>query len=286
MVRDQAQSKILLVTADDFGMCAAVTDGILDAHRHGIVRATSLFVVGEDAERAAACSRAAPELRVGVHLALVDGRPLSPAAEVGSLVDGRGAFADYYVDFVRRYINRRIKLPQIYREWRAQIARARALGIAPAHLDSHQHLHLLPGLFEIAVRLCQEFGIPRLRVPISESATGKIDWQSYARPGSAALQLLSLRAKRALRKRPEVRMCQRFLGRQESCRLSEEALLMLIDKVQPGTQELMCHPGQPEPAALLRHPFGANWGVELQALKSPSVHARIAERGIVLRGSL
>mgnify|MGYP000172625150 CR=1 FL=1 len=284
MVCDQA--RILLVTADDFGLCASVTDGILDAHRHGIVRATSLFAVGEDAERAAALAQSQLELSVGVHLALVDGRPLSPAAAVDSLVDAEGRFANNYVDFLRRYLSRHIKLPQIYQEWRAQIEKTRALGIAPSHLDSHQHLHLLPGIFEIAVRLCEEFGIPRLRVPICESSTGVIDWTSYARLGSAALQLLSWRAQRALVEKPAIRTCQRFLGRKESCRLSQDALLMLIDKVRAGTQELMCHPGQPDARARERHAFGDNWGVELHALKSAAVRQRIAERGIVLVGAL
>jgi predicted glycoside hydrolase/deacetylase ChbG (UPF0249 family) len=284
MVRDEA--KLLLVNADDLGLCASVTDGIFDAHRHGIVRAASLFAIGEDAGRAARMARAEPALRVGVHLALIDGEPLSPPAEVRSLVDENGKFPSDYRQFVRRYITGRVRISQVEREWRAQLERTIGLGIAPAHLDSHQHLHLLPGLFELTLRLCRAYRVPRLRVPSGHFSTVKETlWQNLA-PGRAALELLSRRAKKKLAQAPGVKMCQRFLGRDESCQLSQTSLLALIDKVQPGTQELMCHPGVFAPAALRRYGFGRNWGQELSALKSDAVRARIAERGIVLVGSL
>lgn len=284
MVCDEA--KLLLVTADDLGLCAAVTDGILDAHRNGIVRATSLFAIGEDAERAAQLAQKEPALSVGVHLALIDGRPLSSRADVTSLIDTNGDFPSDYRHFVRRYITGRVRISQVYREWRAQLQRTIELGIAPAHLDSHQHLHLLPGLFEVALRLCREFKVPRLRVPTGHFSTKKEAISHNLSPGRAALELLSRRAQRKLAKQSGVKMCQRFLGRDESCQLSQSTLLTLIDKVQPGTQELMCHPGQPEPNALQRYAFGRNWGQELSALKSDAVRARIALQGIVLVGSL
>lgn len=284
MVCDQA--KLLLVTADDLGLCAAVTDGILDAHRHGIVRATSLFVVGEDAERAARLALKEPSLSVGVHLALIDGRPLSPRDEVASLVDENGDFLSDYQQFLRRYITGRVRISQVDREWRAQLERTLKLGITPTHLDSHQHLHLLPALFEVALGLCRDFKVPRLRVPFGHFSSKKEAFYKNLSPGRAALELLSLRAAQKLAKQSDVKMCQRFLGRNESCQLSQSTLLTLIDKVQPGTQELMCHPGKPEPNALRRYAFGRNWGQELSALKSDAVRARIAQQGIVLVGTL
>ena len=283
MVRDQ--TKILLVTADDFGLCRSVTDGILDACSNGIVRATSLFAIGEDAARAAKLSRSEPQLHVGVHLALVDGRPISPAAEVSSLIDDRGAFWQDHAQFVRRYLLRRIDLAQIEREWRAQLAAVRSWGISPSHLDSHQHLHLLPGIFEIALRLCREFAVPRLRVTSAGIASLRA-LAANAKPGQGALELLSWRAARLLKRHPQVRMCERFLGRGESCRLSQSSLLTLIDEVRPGTQELMCHPGAGDGEDLRRHPFGENWTRELSALKSAAVRTAIVERGIVLVGTL
>jgi predicted glycoside hydrolase/deacetylase ChbG (UPF0249 family) len=188
---------------------------------------------------------------------------------------------------VRRFVRGRVRLSEVYDEWRAQLSCAVALGVRPAHLDSHQHLHLLPGLFSIALRLCREFDIPRIRVP-------RAGWPG--RPvqalASTCLELFSRYAMRTLSRMPGRRplFCQRFLGREHSCALSLPALLSLIKSIRgdanEATYELMCHPGLPDEKALRRHPFGVNWAVELAALTSQDAKSLIEGSGIVLVGAL
>jgi len=50
---------------------------------------------------------------------------------------------------------------EVEKEWEAQIGKIRAAGIEPTHLDGHKHVHMLPGLFEIALRLAKRHGIGR-----------------------------------------------------------------------------------------------------------------------------
>ncbi|HKY50647.1 MAG TPA: ChbG/HpnK family deacetylase, partial [Candidatus Limnocylindria bacterium] len=80
----------VVVTADDLGLSPAVTRGILEAHRRGVVRSTSLLVTYPGAEEAAALARAEPELEIGLHIDLVGGRPVSDPAAVPSLCDEDG----------------------------------------------------------------------------------------------------------------------------------------------------------------------------------------------------
>ena len=84
--------KHLIVTADDFGAAREVNDAVLDAHQNGILTAASLMVAAPAAADAVARAHATPSLRVGLHLVLVDGKPLLPVAQVPALVDGHGNF--------------------------------------------------------------------------------------------------------------------------------------------------------------------------------------------------
>jgi hypothetical protein len=97
----------LIVNADDFGYSSGVNRGILEAHRQGIVTSTSVMVN----QRAAPAGTKqaltdAPDLGLGLHLILTQGRPVLPPGQVPSLVGGDGRFfhigewADHVLDAV------------------------------------------------------------------------------------------------------------------------------------------------------------------------------------------
>src|SRR6185312_16149728 len=74
--------KRLIVTADDFGASVAVNEAVEQAHRRGILTCASLMVAGEAAADAVVRARAMPKLGAGLHLVLVDGRPVLPPETV------------------------------------------------------------------------------------------------------------------------------------------------------------------------------------------------------------
>ena len=82
----------LIINADDLGMSRGITDGILVAHRYGFLTSTSLLVNMAASEYAVERVASAPKLGVGVHLNICQGRPISPAREVPSLVNADGTF--------------------------------------------------------------------------------------------------------------------------------------------------------------------------------------------------
>ena len=84
--------KNLIITADDFGAARQVNVAVLETHANDILTAASLMVAAPYAADAAARAKAAPSLRVGLHLVLVDGRPMLPARDVPDLVDATGHF--------------------------------------------------------------------------------------------------------------------------------------------------------------------------------------------------
>src|ERR1700761_6836336 len=84
--------KQLIVTADDFGAAREVNEAVERAHRDGILTAASLMVSAPAAADAGARAKTMPNLRVGLHLTLVDDRPTLPAAHIPGLVDRDGMF--------------------------------------------------------------------------------------------------------------------------------------------------------------------------------------------------
>lgn len=155
--------KTLVVNADDFGLAPAVNQGIVDALLAGSVTSTTLMVNMPAAEEAAALAQAHPLLGVGLHFNLTLGRPTADPASVATLLGVDGNFHPRG-QLARRLLLGRIDRAHIARELDAQFARCLALGVAPTHVDSHQHAHGFPPVFDAVATLCAQRGIP-VRMP-------------------------------------------------------------------------------------------------------------------------
>lgn len=163
----------LVITADDLGLTSAVTSGVLEAHRRGVVRSASLLVTFPASAEAAALARAEPGLEIGLHLDLVGGTPASEPARVRSLVDGEGRFHPLG-ELMRRLVTGRIRARELAAETRAQTARARAWGVPALAWDSHRHVHAMPLVARVVGAVAREEGVRWLRRPAPPAA-----WRSW-----------------------------------------------------------------------------------------------------------
>ena len=152
----------LVVTADDLGLSPGVTKGILESHRRGIVRSSSLIVTADSSAEAAAQARLEPELEVGLHIDLVGGWPVSDPAAVRSLIDDEGRFLGL-TQLTRRLFSGRVRAREVAVEIRAQAALARSWGILPRAWDSHRHVHLMPPVARVVGRIAREEGVRWIR---------------------------------------------------------------------------------------------------------------------------
>ena len=261
----------LVVNADDFGMSPGISRGILRAHREGIVTSTS--VLGNctllDEERALLSE--APDLGVGVHLALVEGGPVADPASVPSLLTTGGQFHARASEFIAAWTKRQIDPADVEREFDAQIARARDAGIKIDHLDTHHHLGFLPVVGRTVEAVARKHGIAAIRSAI-ESPT--LSWVTDPRRGLKAGLLTGLGwlTNRQLGAR---RHGAQSWGYVESGRLDEVRVLEIIGRLGRGPHELICHPGEDSTA------FYDHAG-ELRALTSPKVRRALDQRGITL----
>jgi len=152
----------VVVTADDLGLSAGVTRGIIEAHRRGVVRSTSLLVTFPDAQESAVLALAERDLEIGLHLDLVGGRPVSDPATVPSLCDEDGKFYPL-ASFARRVFTGRVRPGELAAELRAQTARARSWGVPAVAWDSHRHVHLLPPVAVVVGHVARELGVRWVR---------------------------------------------------------------------------------------------------------------------------
>jgi hopanoid biosynthesis associated protein HpnK len=271
----------LLVNADDFGLCQGITDGIITAHQHGIVTSTSIVASGRGFVDAVVQARGNPKLGVGVHLTLVEEYPVAAACDIPTLTQGDGRFPKNYAALLPGLLLGRIHLKDVEREFRAQIEKCINAGLTPTHLDSHQHVHALPPLFRMVLRLAREYGIYGMRLPRdSPRWRGKFPCDGFAQ--KYALSFLARGDAFAFRD-PSAKTCQGAAGIFDSGVLSEERLLAIIDRLPEGTTELVCHPGAggAESATLYGH-WHYNWETELAALTSAAVKTRLTVRQIEL----
>src|SRR5712692_2782801 len=122
--------KQLIVNADDFGLTEQVSRGILDAHREGIVTSTTLMANGGAFDAAVTLARRSPRLRVGVHLNLTQGAPVSPAFRIPTLVDTRGLLHLTPGRLWKCIVTTQVDLSDVETELRAQITKILKAGIS------------------------------------------------------------------------------------------------------------------------------------------------------------
>jgi predicted glycoside hydrolase/deacetylase ChbG (UPF0249 family) len=154
--------KKLIVNADDFGLSKAVTDATIDCHINGIITSATLMSNMPSAEYAVSRAKAFPELSIGLHLNLTEGKPLTAPDKVDNLIDSNGNFLPASKQRKNLLSNDKAK-EQVYRELEAQLLRALDLGVHITHFDSHNGTHKTPAVINALIKLHKLYGIPAAR---------------------------------------------------------------------------------------------------------------------------
>jgi predicted glycoside hydrolase/deacetylase ChbG (UPF0249 family) len=248
-------SKLLIVNADDFGFTGDVNRGIVDAHRRGILTATTLMANGQAFDDAVNLARATPSLDIGCHLVLIQGRSLISEQELPR----------NWKELLKALARGRL---DVYHELRAQVQKLIGAGLRPTHFDTHKHTHVLPAVLSAVMRLAQEFQVPFIRVPFD---AGWVPVQALDRWYRKRLKTANLRS------------TDHFLGFRLTDTLTTASLAAALFRLPDGITEFMCHPGYlgdelRSAATRLKETRER----ELEALTSSAVRDVIVERKIEL----
>jgi chitin disaccharide deacetylase len=282
--------KNLIVNADDLGWTEGVNRGIAEAHRRGLVTSTSLLANGPAFESALQVSRENRELGVGVHLNLSDGLPTADPASVRSLLNNAGHLEGGPESLLLRIASRKLSVEEVEHEWDAQISKIQGAGVSPTHLDGHKHIHMLPGLFEVALRLAKKHGIAAMRIAHEESTLRSLLSAGSERPSKVlkqgvqarGLKLLA-RDAREMAERANIVAANYFCGIAQTGVMTREGVERLLGSLPEGTTEFMVHPGYLD-HDLMQSPtrLQASRQQELEILTDTSIRKLVATRGIRL----
>ena len=269
--------KQIILNADDFGRHTLINRAVERGVADGILRSATLMPGGAAFDDAAELAARSPELGVGIHLTLVNGNPVLPPAEIPSLVTEAGVFVDDHTAFAVRLLRGAVSLDEVRAELTAQLRRVEAAGIHPTHADSHQHMHVLPGVLDIVLDLCASAQIPAMRAPRAPLFAGNFGGIGQL-IGRAGLAVLARRAAAKARRRG-IRTPDHFAGIVAGEAVNTATLTEIAASLGEGATEVMLHPGTDNPVlvrdCLWQHDFEA----ELAAVTSSAVRDALTASG-------
>jgi hopanoid biosynthesis associated protein HpnK len=278
---EETPARRLVITADDFGADAAVNEAVEIAHRQGVLTAASLMVGAPAAADAAARARALPGLRVGLHLTLVDGRPVLPAAQVSRLVDEKGQFRTDMAAAGARMFFDPLARRQLAAEIAAQFQAFADTGLALDHVNAHKHFHLHPTIAGLVLKIGARHGLRAARVPV-EPARVLAAVEPGAGQGGVSPFNLMAKALRARFRRAGLVVPDAVFGLCWSGAMTSGRLSGLIAHLPPGFSEIYLHP-----AAAADYPGSApgyRYLEEFAALTAPEVALALRRSNIRVGG--
>lgn len=229
-------------------MSEAVNEGIERAHRDGILTHASLMVGAPAFADAVRRAKAMPDLRVGLHLVVIEGAAVLPRAEILDLVDASGWFPSDQLRLGVRYFFYPHVRRQLAAEIRAQFAVFAGTGLALDHANAHKHMHLHPTVGGLMIRIGRDFGLPAMRIPAEPPAV-MAACGAVVGFGDRALyhwtRLLSWRARRA-----GLRVNDHCFGLTWSGHMTADRVLRLAAHLPVGESEIYFHPAAQRDAAL------------------------------------
>lgn len=274
--------KKLIVNADDFGLHTEVNRAVIQGYQKGCLRSTSLITTGSAVDEAVELAKENPGLGIGIHLTLVAERPMLPPEQVPTLVGDDGKFLPDHVAFIKRYVSGGIDREELFAECEAQIAKAMDLGINITHLDSHQHLHVLPGISKICLKLMGKYNISKMRYPGEAFFfTGGFPVGLGRRIAKCGLTVCADIAK-GKAKWYNKKMPDYFFGMVAGGHNEEKYFLNILKSLPDGVSEIMIHPGANDMELGKCYDWQYHWQDELNSVTSQEVMKYITEHDISL----
>jgi len=279
---DLCKAKRLIVTADDYGLSVPVNEAVECAHCNGVLSAASLMVGGPAADDAVERARKLPSLGVGLHLTLLDGRPVLPPDQIPGLVGTDGRFlSDPFRFGLALSISPDLRR-QADAEINAQFERFHRMGLRLDHINAHRHFHLHPVVLQSIIRIAPRFGRAPVRTPLEpfipsfRASRSRVLWRFFS---SFFYFAHTRRMHRRLRE-AGIPSNDHLFGLNDSGALTERLLLGFLDNLPDGVTEIYCHPATRRWEGKDNLPSSYRPEDELAALLSPVVKKAIEKHGL------
>jgi predicted glycoside hydrolase/deacetylase ChbG (UPF0249 family) len=151
--------------ADDAGMSRGVNSGITKLIKKGILYSFSIFTNGQYAKEAIAIAKKNPEIKIGLHFNITTGKSISDYDMLPLLTDSDNNFKCGFIDLCFKVlVHRKAILKEIETELFAQIKYLKQNKLEIDHINSHRHIHVIPGIFNVVSKIAKQNKIPNIRI--------------------------------------------------------------------------------------------------------------------------
>lgn len=233
----------VLFSADDFGLSVEVNEAIETAHHQGMLSTANLMIAGAAAQDAIKRAKKMPNLKVGLHLVVIEGPAILPYSEIPLIINSDNQFpSDQLKMGIDYFFNKKIQY-QLRREIKAQLQAFTDTGLVLDHVDVHKHMHLHPSVGKMLIELSKEFNVRNIRVPHEPVKTlMAIDQTNYKENiGNILVQYWTNVLKYQLR-RANMRYLDWCFGLSWCGHMTFEKISKLLVNLPQGRSEVFFHP--------------------------------------------
>lgn len=273
----------LIVNVDDVGISPEVNEAAGKCYREGIISGVSVMPCGESFKEAADMLRELEKIDVGVHLTLTGKfHPCSDGiSEKAAFIGPDNTFVDNYMDLMTLYGKKGLNSENVYLELSEQIRKVQEEGLEVTHLDSHEHVHMLPEILEITIGLAEEFKVPYVRLPLERAGIVRKRFSLKNLIRHTALKCYSLKGKKPLSE-ADLRHNDAFLGHFHAGCIDDDVLCFMLENLPDGISELAVHPSVMSRGFTEKFPWYKGAHNELEALVNGKWKDLISSKGIRL----
>jgi len=286
----------LILHADDFGLCREITNDIMDCIDRGVIYRTSVICNTDGVAHASEMfNKAGACFEVGLHLNLVEGKPVSAQGEVNLLVElSSGEFRYGFLSLWKDYVlggakKRKLLKAQIKTEIENQIRifdRFFNRNGTTLHIDGHTHVHMLPFVLDIIIDLSRKHNIRSIRLPNERFFTSKKSLLHHLPVNMVKHIVLNILSKTQVRKikRAGLKHNDYFIGILSSGEMNGHNLLPALKALDgigdDKIVEVLFHPGG------VRHRNHVDWTTNEQFIDYYSDRKRRKEKQFLCNGDI
>jgi hopanoid biosynthesis associated protein HpnK len=189
-------------------------------------------------------AKSLPDLKVGLHIVLSNGKSTLPSSEIPALVNDDGEFPSTQVSSgVKMFFNAEAKF-QLEKEIRAQFEAFKSTGLTLDHVNAHNHMHIHPTVFSLILTIGSEFCLTAIRIPNEPPLESIIDnnkekLKRYAQYLFFKPFVSSMKKQCAIR---NIKYNETIYGLNDSGHMNIDKLIHILPHIEDGVTEIYMHP--------------------------------------------
>lgn len=277
--------KKIIITADDLGIDNQINKGIAESYTNGILTSSALLVNAPNTEEGVKIAKMYNNLEVGLHLSIVEGIALtnkrSSITDELSYFDNKICLTKNWKDFLIKYFLGKLKLVELEAELDLQFKKFLDYFDEIPFVNGTQHLHILPGIIDIVLKLAEKYKVKAIRLPSLEKPS--ILYLNKRFPVLIPFQVLGTIAKRKA-KQKKIKFPDAVLGMQYSGNIDERTFIKMLKNLPFQTNEIVMHPGYSSNTLKNNLPWAYsnfNWQLEKKTLISEFTKTYLEKNNII-----